>query len=60
MHFLYQSGQDTPTGLRLSQVIEQYLPHIEHPQSTHEPISIIVITDGAASKVIILYPCSHI
>ncbi|KAG2363589.1 hypothetical protein BDR07DRAFT_1483563 [Suillus spraguei] len=43
------SGEDTPTGVRLEQLIEMYLPLIEHPNSTHEPISVIVITDGAAT-----------
>ncbi|KAG1778067.1 hypothetical protein EV702DRAFT_1186762 [Suillus placidus] len=47
---LAPTGEDTPTGVRLEQLIEMYLPLIEHPSSTHEPISIIVITDGAASK----------
>lgn len=41
------SGEDTPTGVRLEQLIEMYLPLIEHPSSTHEPISVIVITNGA-------------
>lgn len=43
------TGEDTPTGARLEQIIEMYLPLIEHPNSIHEPISIIVITDGAAT-----------
>lgn len=46
---LSPNGEDTPTGARLEQLIEMYLPLIEHPSSTHEPISIIVITDGAAT-----------
>ncbi|KAG1894940.1 uncharacterized protein F5891DRAFT_700820 [Suillus fuscotomentosus] len=46
---LSPTGEDTPTGVRLEQIIEMYLPLIEHPSSTHEPISIIVITDGAAT-----------
>ncbi|KAG1774755.1 hypothetical protein EV702DRAFT_484134 [Suillus placidus] len=46
---LAPTGEDTPTGVRLEQLIEMYLPLIEHPSSTHEPISIIVITDGAAT-----------
>ncbi|KAG1866033.1 hypothetical protein F4604DRAFT_1928350 [Suillus subluteus] len=46
---LSPTGEDTPTGVRLEQLIEMYLPLIEHPSSTHEPISIIVITDGAAT-----------
>ncbi|OJA20950.1 hypothetical protein AZE42_03499 [Rhizopogon vesiculosus] len=43
------NGEDTPTGARLGQIIDMYLPLIEHPNSTHEPVSIIVITDGAAT-----------
>lgn len=46
---LSPTGEDTPTGVRLEQLIEMYLPLIEHPSSTHEPISIIVITDGTAT-----------
>ncbi|KAG1816351.1 uncharacterized protein BJ212DRAFT_1480799 [Suillus subaureus] len=46
---LSPTGEDTPTGVRLEQLIEMYLPLIEHPSSTHEPISVIVITDGAAT-----------
>ncbi|KAG1721572.1 hypothetical protein EDB19DRAFT_1835433 [Suillus lakei] len=48
---LRPTGEDTPTEARLEQLIEMYLPFIDHPSSTHEPISIIVITDGTASKV---------
>ncbi|KAG1722980.1 hypothetical protein EDB19DRAFT_1834776 [Suillus lakei] len=43
---LSPTGKDTPMGARL---IDMYLPLIEHPSSTHEPISVIVITDGAAT-----------
>ncbi|KAG1721558.1 hypothetical protein EDB19DRAFT_1771985, partial [Suillus lakei] len=39
-HGLYL-GEDTPTEARLEQLIEMYLPFIDHPSSTHEPISII-------------------
>ncbi|KIJ61189.1 hypothetical protein HYDPIDRAFT_116160 [Hydnomerulius pinastri MD-312] len=42
-------GEDTPTGLKLGQIFEHYLPLIEHKGSTHEPIIIIVITDGVAT-----------
>ncbi|KAG1717908.1 hypothetical protein EDB19DRAFT_1805625 [Suillus lakei] len=52
---LRPTGEDTPTEARLEQLIEMYLPFIDHPSSTHEPISIIVITDGTASKVVIPY-----
>src|SRR6267154_1481727 len=51
----FYPGEDTPTGARLDQLIEMYLPLIEYPSSTHEPVSIIVITDGAASKVVFPY-----
>lgn len=44
------AGEDTPTGAKLAQVIEHYLPFIEPKESRHEPITIIVITDGAASE----------
>ena len=57
---LPHSGTDTPTGAKLGQIIDMYLPLIEHPDSTHEPISIIVITDGAASKGANSAFCSHI
>jgi len=39
-------GDDTPTGAKLGQVIDHYLPLVEHERSTHEPITILVITDG--------------
>ncbi|KAI9453806.1 hypothetical protein HD554DRAFT_513636 [Boletus coccyginus] len=39
-------GQDTPTGAKLGQIINHYLPLVEHEHSTHEPITILVITDG--------------
>ncbi|KAG6330684.1 hypothetical protein ID866_8402 [Astraeus odoratus] len=42
-------GLDTPTGAKLAQLIDQYLPLIEHKECTHQPISILVITDGAAT-----------
>ncbi|KAJ8595015.1 hypothetical protein M405DRAFT_418668 [Rhizopogon salebrosus TDB-379] len=50
-------GEDTPTGVKLHQIIDTYLPLIEHPNSTHEPISIIVITDGAATDGDYLIQC---
>ncbi|KAG1717485.1 hypothetical protein EDB19DRAFT_1653361 [Suillus lakei] len=47
---LRPTGKDTPTEARLEQLIEIHLPLIDHPSSTHEPISVIVITDGTAGK----------
>lgn len=44
-------GEDTPTGAKLGQVIDHYLPLIEHERSTHEPVTILVITDGLPSKL---------
>ncbi|KIJ61245.1 hypothetical protein HYDPIDRAFT_31547 [Hydnomerulius pinastri MD-312] len=41
--------EDTPTALKLNQLIEHYLPLIERKGSAHEPITIIVITDGVAT-----------
>ncbi|KAL4077549.1 hypothetical protein J3A83DRAFT_4046134, partial [Scleroderma citrinum] len=42
-------GEDTPTGAKLVQMVEHYLPFIESKEIPHEPITIIVITDGAAT-----------
>jgi len=42
-------GTDTPTGARLGQLIEQYLPLIESKESTHPPITIIVISGSVPS-----------
>ncbi|KAG9311421.1 hypothetical protein JVU11DRAFT_8534 [Chiua virens] len=39
-------GEDTPTGAKLSQIFNHYLPFIESERSTHEPINVVVITDG--------------
>jgi len=39
-------GPDTPTGAKLGQIIDHYLPLIEHGDSTHEPITVVVLTDG--------------
>jgi hypothetical protein len=39
-------GEDTPTGAKLGQIIDHYLPFIERERSTHEPITVVVITDG--------------
>ncbi|KAF9228098.1 hypothetical protein BS17DRAFT_692358 [Gyrodon lividus] len=40
---------DTPTGAKLGQILEHYLPFLEREGSTHEPITVIVITDGVAT-----------
>lgn len=50
-------GKDTPTGAKLAELIEHYLPFIESRDSTHEPITIIVITDGEASDYDVLVQC---
>ncbi|KAG8215207.1 hypothetical protein J3R82DRAFT_8748 [Butyriboletus roseoflavus] len=39
-------GEDTPTGAKLGQIINHYLPLVEREGSTHEPITVLVITDG--------------
>ncbi|KAG9311087.1 hypothetical protein JVU11DRAFT_8994 [Chiua virens] len=39
-------GEDTPTGTKLAQILEHYLPLVEHERSSHEPITVVVITDG--------------
>jgi len=39
-------GEDTPTGAKLGQIINHYLPLIEQERSTHEPITVVVVTDG--------------
>jgi hypothetical protein len=38
-------GEDTPAGAKLGQIIDHYLPLVER-DPTHEPITIVVITDG--------------
>ncbi|KAH7909989.1 hypothetical protein BJ138DRAFT_1009742 [Hygrophoropsis aurantiaca] len=42
-------GEDTPTAFKLEQIINHYLPFLETKNSTHEPITIIVLTDGVAT-----------
>ncbi|KAI0278683.1 hypothetical protein BGY98DRAFT_916683 [Russula aff. rugulosa BPL654] len=36
----------TPTGNKLRQILDIYVPRIENPSLRHKPISILVITDG--------------
>ncbi|KAF9234592.1 hypothetical protein BU15DRAFT_52475 [Melanogaster broomeanus] len=48
---------DTPTGAKLGQILEQYLPLIDHVDSTHDPITVIVITDGVATDQTELERC---
>ncbi|KAH9993314.1 hypothetical protein BJV74DRAFT_771130 [Russula compacta] len=36
----------TPTGRRLREILDIYVPKIEDPALHHKPISILVITDG--------------
>ncbi|KAI9463132.1 hypothetical protein HD554DRAFT_1415686 [Boletus coccyginus] len=43
---LLPEDEDTPTGAKLGQIINHYLPLIEHERSTHEPITVVVITNG--------------
>ncbi|KAJ8595016.1 hypothetical protein M405DRAFT_878461 [Rhizopogon salebrosus TDB-379] len=43
------SGQDTPTAAKLEGLINHYLPFVERKHPRHEPIDIIVITDGVAT-----------
>ncbi|KAF8438544.1 hypothetical protein L210DRAFT_3404116 [Boletus edulis BED1] len=38
--------EDTPTGAKLGQIINHYVPLIEPERTTHEPITVVVITDG--------------
>ena len=42
------AGQ-TPTGARLKQILDIYVPRIEDTALRHKPISILVITDGVPS-----------
>jgi hypothetical protein len=42
---LVPRGQ-TPTGARLRDILDIYVPKIEDPSLRHKPISILVITDG--------------
>jgi len=44
------AGTEAPTGLRLAQVIEHYLPLIESKWSTHPPITVIVMSGSVPSK----------
>ena len=46
----HASTGQTPTGARLRQVLDTYVPRIEDPALQHKPISILVITDGVPSK----------
>ncbi|KAH7924323.1 hypothetical protein BV22DRAFT_514413 [Leucogyrophana mollusca] len=43
------NGEDTPTAFKLEQIINHYLPFLEAKNSTHEPITVIVLTDGVAT-----------
>jgi len=46
----YSSVGQTPTGARLKQVLDIYVPKIENPALQHKPINVLVITDGVPSK----------
>ncbi|KAH7909999.1 hypothetical protein BJ138DRAFT_1114507 [Hygrophoropsis aurantiaca] len=43
------NGADTPTASKLEQIFNTYLPFLEAKNSDHEPITIIVLTDGVAT-----------
>jgi len=51
---------DTPTGARLAQLIDRYLPAIESKESTHPPISIIVMSGSFPSMWSLLGPSFYI
>jgi len=42
------SGQ-TPTGAKLQELFDRYIPLLEDQRLAHKPISIVVITDGVPS-----------
>jgi hypothetical protein len=47
----HKKSGGTPTGARLQQVLNEYIPKIENKPSAHvKPVNIIVITDGDPSK----------
>ncbi|OAX33491.1 hypothetical protein K503DRAFT_804324 [Rhizopogon vinicolor AM-OR11-026] len=46
---LNPDGQDTPTATKLEELINHYLPLVERKYAQHDPIDIIVITDGVAT-----------
>jgi hypothetical protein len=46
----HSPGEDTPAGAKLGQIIDHYLPLVER-DPTHEPITIVVITDGLPSEL---------
>ncbi|KAJ8587944.1 hypothetical protein M405DRAFT_934418 [Rhizopogon salebrosus TDB-379] len=46
---MHPDGQDTPTTAKLEELINRYLPLVERKHPQHEPIRIIVITDGVAT-----------
>ncbi|KIM60012.1 hypothetical protein SCLCIDRAFT_975800 [Scleroderma citrinum Foug A] len=50
-------GTDAPTGARLAQLIERYLPLIESKESTHPPINIIVMSGSVPTDPDTLVEC---
>ena len=46
----HPSTGQTPTGAKLRQILDIYVPRIEDSALNHKPISILVITDGVPSK----------
>ena len=48
--FAHATAGQTPTGVKLRQILDIYVPRIEEPSLRHKPISILVITDGVPSE----------
>lgn len=46
----HASTGQTPTGAKLREILDIYVPRIEDSTLNHKPISIVVITDGVPSK----------
>lgn len=47
--FIIVTGQ-TPTGRKLEEIFDRYIPYLEDRRLVHKPIAIVVITDGVPSK----------
>ena len=46
----HASTGQTPTGARLRQILDIYVPRVENTSVPHKPISLLVITDGVPSE----------
>jgi len=46
----HASTGQTPTGAKLREILDIYVPRIEDITLNHKPISILMITDGVPSK----------